>query len=208
MSLQYLYAAIKIENRRFLPFPQRFMRRGQSVGCGNREVRRLVRLSVKKDAITNPAIMKRVFEAAGALSPRHAAAVRILYETGMHASSLASLTKENVLADRLRWRRPKKQAKQQWLSCPMNEPLMRAAIYWTSEEPVTRRAVWKLIHRVGLMAGYPELSPMTFRHSRAVRLLRKGLPMDYVAAALGASPAIIRSTYGALTEEQMLDLLK
>lgn len=160
---------------------------------------------MKKHAITDEQVWHRIFRAARSISNEHWAVCIILKETGMHAQSLVRLERGNAQHDKLRWERPKQQAKQRWLQCPMTKELAFALeVFWRYPRR-TRQGYWKMVRQVGKLAGIPDLAPMTFRHSRAVMLLRSGMPLLYVEAAMGASAQVIKLAYGELTPEQLLE---
>lgn len=159
-----------------------------------------------KAAILDPVEWRRIFEAARRISPEHWAVCMILFETGMHVQSLVELKPEWVLPDKLLWRRPKKEAKQPWIQQPMTKILAHALGEFRKYPRKTRFTYFRMVQQVGRAAGRPDLAPMTFRHTRAVRLILQGLPPMYIEAAMGASMSVIKRAYGALTPDQLLEV--
>ena len=113
--------------------------------------------------------------------------IMVLLYTGMHPSVLTDLKKSRLkrVGDHLQWLRPKKT---EWVNMvvPIHhklKPWIDEFIY--SDIPQYRCWVWNVVHRIGLMAGIPSLSPMSFRHTFGVML-----------DGMGFSPAMIRQLMG------------
>ncbi|GAH10001.1 unnamed protein product, partial [marine sediment metagenome] len=62
------------------------------------------------------------------------------------------------------------------------------------------------LRRIGDRAGYTEqaVSPLTFRHSRAVWLLDNGMRVHRVAALLGCSYGVLEKHYAQLEAERLV----
>lgn len=110
--------------------------------------------------------------------------------TGMHPWVLYNLKGSRLrrIGDSLQWIRPKKVT-----VCPIiNIPIFHEIKPWIddfiySDIPQFRCWIWEVIKKVGLMAGIPELSPMSFRHTFAVMLDDMGFTPAEIQKMLGCS---------------------
>ena len=65
-----------------------------------------------------------------------------------------------------------------------------------------------LLRNIGKNAGYDDVSTMTFRHTRTVRLIKEGTPLPAIAQIMGCSNEVIMRNYGKLTETQKREMMK
>lgn len=133
--------------------------------------------------------------------------VFILQATGMHLQCLVSLTPSqmNVRGDIL-WRRTKTARPMRARIPKMDRREVRDWIRNFGSNNRTGRWVQYNLKEVGLRAGFPDLSPMTFRTQRAVRLLDDGEPYHEVAHLMGCSPSVLMANYAQLKEDRKVDL--
>ena len=135
-----------------------------------------------------------------------AGTVAILAETGMHRSSLAALTPASLqpvgaAPDRpprwfLYWVAPKAQRKERSLRARVPEADVPVVREWLGRcSGRTGDYYYRVVVEVGRRAGYPGVSPMTFRHQRVVALLRRGVDPVLVSHLTGATLATIEKHY-------------
>lgn len=161
----------------------------------------------RKAPILEPAVLARIDHAASVLGPHPWAVVTILFKTGMHPICLTEIGPANVVGDVLQWRRAKK-ARGTVCTRRLDEVLRLALAEFFRHPRLTRDGYYKMVRKVGRAAGVRGLSPMTFRHTRAVRLLERGVRPEIVAGALGCSLSTLQRFYGVLDRGQIdaLDL--
>ena len=129
--------------------------------------------------------------------------VYVLYYTGMHGSILKSLTLENLKREGdstyIRWVRTKTKKR---MEAPI--PSDRVSIIKAYLEGRKPSIQWTnvLLKEIGGRAGYDDVSTMTFRHTRTIRLIKDGTPLPVIAEVMGCSVQIIVRNYGKLTETQ------
>ncbi|GAG70373.1 unnamed protein product, partial [marine sediment metagenome] len=73
--------------------------------------------------------------------------------------------------------------------------------------PTNGSTLRRWVRTIGDRAGYAEqaVSPLTFRHSRAVWLLDNNMPVHRVAAVLGCSYTTLEKHYAQLEAERLVD---
>jgi hypothetical protein len=157
--------------------------------------------SKTKEAITDPAIMMRIDTAARALGPSYWSSVTILRRTGMHPSSLVELRAANVVGGVLAWTRPKTGKR---LRAKVDPELAAALAIQFAGGPRTYIRLYQMVRQVGVHANVRGLSPMTFRHSRAVNLLNANVSPIKVAQVLGCSMSVLLRHYGVMTDDELL----
>lgn len=135
--------------------------------------------------------------------------VFILQSTGMHLQCLVSLTpaQMNLRGDIL-WRRTKTARPMRARIPKMDRREVRDWIRNYGSNNRTGRWVQYNLKEVGLRAGFPDLSPMTFRTQRAVRLLDDGEPYHEVAHLMGCSPSVLMANYAQLKDDRKVDGIK
>ena len=136
--------------------------------------------------------------------------VRILL-TGMHISNVVSLTEKNIIREGpnvyLTWGRVKtgKQLRA-WVRGKNELADMRAFI--TRKRRKTIRWYQRLVKIIGERAGYENISPMTFRHSRCVQLLKEhDYNVPLVAQLMGCSQNVIIRNYAQLADMQLMNVV-
>jgi|TARA_Y100000034_G_scaffold32726_1_gene40161 integrase len=115
--------------------------------------------------------------------------IALLGETGMHISVLCNETyKLRIDGKHLVWNRPKKKGKQAYTKIIISERLKPfIEEYLKTPRPTWRQYYNQIIKTVGIITGFPKLSPMTFRHTLAIRLLEDGFTPNEVRQILNCS---------------------
>ena len=140
--------------------------------------------------------------------------VMLLWRTGMHSSTLVEqsfkLKGKQGYGHYCLWRRPKNKV---WLRAKvpgLETRLIRRCIA-AGSLPASQGILRRWLRRIGDRAGYAEqaVSPLTFRHSRAVYLLdgdekagRKPMPMFRVAKRMGCSVSVLEGHYAVIEDER------
>ena len=125
------------------------------------------------------------------------AVVVLLWRTGMHPSTLIrewfSIGKDGTV----HWPRTKTG---KWLTAHTTVVEARVIIrcLTAGSLPNTQGILRRWLRRIGDRAGYPEVTPLTLRHSRAIYLLDAGRPINRVAALLGCSWAVLERHYAVI----------
>ena len=145
-------------------------------------------MSVEKEPLTAEEY-ERVLDCARKIDEFTYQTVVILGETGMHVSVLFEESRKlRVEGEHLVWSRPKKKGKKARTSIIISERLKPfISEYLRQERPRWRQYYNIMLKTVGTMAGIPTLSPMTFRHTMAIRLLDKGFTPNQVKQVLNCS---------------------
>lgn len=123
----------------------------------------------------------------------------ILQHTGMHVSNLVSL-KDGDLDEQsfLSWRRVKN-AKPMRARIPLGDH--QISVLWIAKygnNKRTTRAIQYKIAAIGERAGYPGLSPMSFRAQYAITMLDDGQPPHEVKHMLGCSLETLMNHYAQI----------
>ena len=138
------------------------------------------------------------------------AVVMLLWRTGMHSSTLVSRpSKWFIRGDYIIWKRTKPgQTKSVILRAkvPRAELKLIEQCYTAGSRPTSQGILRRWLRAIGKRAGYAEqaVSPLTFRHSRAVYLLDRGMPVHRVAAVLGCSYTTLEKHYAQLEAERLV----
>lgn len=123
----------------------------------------------------------------------------ILQHTGMHVSNLVSLDRDD-LNDQgwISWRRVKNRKPMRSL-IPKGD-IMACQIWISSygRNRRTTRAIQYKIAAIGERAGYPGLSPMSFRAQYAITMLDDGQPPHEVKHMLGCSLDTLMNHYAQI----------
>jgi len=128
--------------------------------------------------------------------------VTILELTGMHVSALVSLTDENLKGQNIRWRRPKT-FENQTARVPKGDlPVVQGWILTYGNGRRTDRAIRYALQRIGERVGFPDVSPMTYRHQRAVVLLDDGMSPHEVAHILGCTLGTLEKHYAQVKADR------
>jgi len=158
--------------------------------------------SKTKQAIRDREVMVRIDQAARALGPEVWATITILRRTGMHGSSLCDLRESSVGAGVLSWTRPKTGRR---MAIRVDGELAAALAIAFKEGPRSYDAYYKRVRQAGRHAGIRGLSPMTFRHTRAVNLLLRGVSPVKVCQVLGCSMSVLLRHYGVMSDDELLE---
>ena len=131
--------------------------------------------------------------------------LRTLFLTGVRISELMSLTRESIEPDgmRLIGKRDKER-----VVPVMNKEFMRELTAYAAKRkgklfPETYSHYWLMMRKLCLKAGVPMVSPHTLRHSAAVDLINRGLPLGGVQRLLGHKRESTTLIYAQLTETDL-----
>ena len=132
------------------------------------------------------------------------AVVMLLWRTGMHSSTLCSGEWAQT-GTIIHWQRTKNS---KWLraTVSISEASVIEQCVIAGSLPVNQNILRRWLARIGARAGYAEqrVSPLTFRHSRAVWLMDQGMPGHRVAAMLGCSFAVLEKHYAQLEASRLV----
>ena len=164
----------------------------------------------RKRFIADDLFEKRMRDACTCL--REIGLVTVLEITGMHRASIreAILTVEGD-DHYIEWIATKEQRKERdmkaWVP-PGDVENVRAWLKKHSKKhPDT---YWRWLKEIARRAGYPKVSPMTYRAQRIVRLIKAGVEPREVAIMTGATEQIIFRHYtkASVKEKQMIMMEK
>lgn len=161
-------------------------------------------MNVKKFPEADPEFYDKV--RAAAVSDFQRGIVFILQHTGMHLACLLALTpKQFDDKGDIRWRRTKT-GRQMRAKVPSGDrSTVKAWIERYGSGKKSSSGVQWALKQVGARAGFPDLSPMSFRVQRAVMLLDAGEPYHEVAHVMGCSPGVLMSNYAQLKADRRVD---
>ena len=130
------------------------------------------------------------------------ACITLLWRTGMHASTLC----RGVYAFReqyCEWQRTKTSKP---LRARLLLPEIRLIVRCRDAGllPASTSTLRRWVRRIGDRAGYAAVSPLTFRHSRAVWLLDSGVLPHRVSHLLGCSYEVLEKHYAQLEAERLV----
>jgi integrase len=125
--------------------------------------------------------------------------ILILLDTGIHISVLADPHGHNIRFNvgsngrkEMRWFRPKKKGSAADTRIILKERIAPwAEDFINSKRPGYTEFYWHMIKKVGVEAGLPKISPMTFRHTFAVNMVRAGFPATVIKDSLNCSEKVL-----------------
>lgn len=134
------------------------------------------------------------------------ALVTVLDLTGMHVSSLCSLEPSSIFRQGsktyLRWIRPKTNKTLQAL---VPKESIETIEKFLKMRRKSRQYYHFLVRKIGLKAGYEDVSPMTFRHNRCLRgLTKEGYSIFEIPQVMGCTLDVAVRNYSKLREDQLL----
>lgn len=139
------------------------------------------------------------------------AVVMLLWRTGMHSSTLTEQAFYFCPQDgTIEWKRPKT-GKQLRAKITKPESRLLHRVMLARLLPTNGSTLRRWVRRIGDRAGYAEqaVSPLTFRHSRAVYLLdgdevagRKPMPFFRVAQRMGCSVQTLEGHYAVVEDDR------
>jgi integrase len=142
------------------------------------------------------------------LTDEQRAVIFILWLTGMHISSLMNLSKDSLkkMGDKyyLEWVRPKTK---KTLRAEISKEYVPLVEKFLSMKKKTRVHYWSIVKEIGKRAGYDDISPMTFRHTRCVRALMsiedggEGYSLFEVPHLMGTTPDVVARNYSQIPKE-------
>ncbi len=130
--------------------------------------------------------------------------IKLLYATGIHGGSLRSLTRANVKREGnryyLRWRRLKTQ-RQMEAQLPADQ---LGDIFAFLDGPKRSLRWYDLrLRKIGELAGFDDVSAMTFRHTKCIELWKEGKSLPEVCQLLGVSQEVAVRNYSKLSADQL-----
>ena len=140
------------------------------------------------------------------------ACIVLLWRSGMHSSTLYRRDFTISRQGDITWQRPKTGA-HLFATCTKQEGTLIRAHRDNGPWPTTGRGLRWLVNRVGIRAGYGKgISPLTFRHSRAVYLLDGDpgrsidpMPINRVAHAMGCSIRTLERHYAKIEQGRFVE---
>ena len=162
-------------------------------------------MNVKKYPETDPQFYEKVRGACR--NDYELGLVFILQHTGAHISCLVttdSKKKMRLKGDYLYWRRPKNDK-------PMRSRIPKGdreiIVSWLRTIPGNRteRALQFKIKTIGDRAGFPDLSPMSFRVQYGCKRLDDGKPPHEVCHLLGCNLSTLMNNYAQLNEAREVE---
>ena len=135
------------------------------------------------------------------------ACIMLLWRTGMHASTLCDRKFSVNWAGDCEWRRPKT-GKRLRARLPMSEAKIITRCIFAGLLPASTSTLRRWVARIGDRAGYAAVSPITFRHSRAVWLRDGGMKREDIAEVMGCSMEVLRRHYGQLGQEELMNRME
>ncbi|MHA1286545.1 MAG: tyrosine-type recombinase/integrase [Candidatus Thorarchaeota archaeon] len=132
--------------------------------------------------------------------------MKILLLTGMHISSVCSLGSGNMINQGskvyLKWKRPKTNKTLQVLV--PKDYLEDIQGFIKGYRRKSRQQYFNMVRAIGGRAGYQDISPMTFRHTRCIRALEdEGYSIYELPHLLGCSLDVVVRNYTKLREDQL-----
>lgn len=134
----------------------------------------------------------------------------ILNYSGMHVSSLLTLNRSNLKragnSYRLEWRRTKTKRA---MSCTIPTKYIEPVTVFLESRKPSRQYIHRVIKEWGNRAGYDDISPMSFRHTRCVRAFLpkeqggEGQPFFVVSQLMGCSMGVVVRNYAMMTDHQL-----
>ena len=140
------------------------------------------------------------------------AVIVLLWRSGMHSSTLYRRDFTISRTGGISWIRPKTHT-HIFATCTKQEGALIRAHRDNGPFPTTGRALRWLVDKVGIRAGYGKgISPLTFRHSRAVYLLDgdpgrsiNPMPINRVAHAMGCSIRTLERHYAKIEQGRFVE---
>ena len=132
------------------------------------------------------------------------ACITLLWRTGMHASTLVNDDWAIDWTGHCEWRRTKT-GKQLRAKLTTSEATLITRCIYAGLLPASTSTLRRWVRRIGDRAGYAAVSPLTFRHSRAIYLLDSGIPIHRVALLIGCSYAVLEKHYAQLEAERLVN---
>lgn len=148
-------------------------------------------------------------------NPRDHAIVSLLIDTGIRASELCMLRRDDVLLDQSLLLVHGKGGKDRVV--PMSVKCAKVVAKWiskgdgayvfssTQSAHLTRHALYKIIRRIADRAGVPGAYCHRFRHTFALTYLRNGGSALVLQKLLGHSTLTMTTAYVALTTEDLVE---
>ncbi|GAH78426.1 unnamed protein product, partial [marine sediment metagenome] len=127
-----------------------------------------------------------------------------LWRTGMHASTLCKQEWGWESHTAILWLRPKT-GKHLRATLPRDEARVILRVRVAGLLPTNTRTLRRWVARIGERAGHAGCCPLTLRHSRAVWLLDKGMPVNRVSHMLGCSYQTLERHYAQIEAARLVE---
>lgn len=174
-------------------------------------------MGVEKEPLKDQKQFDKILEVATRESDDVRKIILLLRYTGMHISVVCdkqyNLREELYVGEPyIIWKRTKKEGKEAYCSVLKSQYIdfdvhKFAKEIWKRKRRKTRQYFYELVKKVGLRAGIPGLSPMTFRHTLGVDMAERGVPRDVIQETLNCSDKVLR-TYLKYSKSRKRDILK
>ena len=156
-----------------------------------------------KYGITDQETIDRILKVAEKGDRRTYEAIKILHYTGMHPRSLMELKDiTHIVGRTLRWKRVRTH---KVLSAELDNEMLKIAYSWVKRSRKPSQS-WlnQVVKEVGIKAGYPDLAPTTFRHTKCLELIKEHrddpLMTTIVSQKLGCTLGVVWRNYARLKE--------
>lgn len=156
-----------------------------------------------KYGITDQETIDRILKVAEKGDRRTYEAIKLLHYTGMHPRSLMELKDMTHIVGRtLRWKRVRTH---KVLSAELDNEMLKIAYSWvTRSRKPSQSWLNQVVKEVGIKAGYPDLAPTTFRHTKCLELIKQHsedkLMVPIVMQKLGCTEKVVFRNYARLLE--------
>jgi integrase/recombinase XerD len=129
--------------------------------------------------------------------------IEVLYGAGLRISEALGLSRKDLLGDgrikvfgkgqKTAYVRIRPELEQKLLAFAPKEGPLFPGLY--AGRPLSRKTAWNIIHRAGVKAGFPKVSPHWFPHAHATEALRRGASLPLVQASLRHSSVTTTMKY-------------
>jgi site-specific recombinase XerD len=133
--------------------------------------------------------------------------IKLLLASGMHIRDCVDLKRKDIKTEGsrryVRWARTKTA---RGLQAPIRrEDLEDILAYLDRRRKLSIRQHQLMIRDIGQKAGYEDVSPMTFRHTLCVKLIKGGWSIPEIAQRLGCTQDVVIQNYAILREDQLFE---
>jgi site-specific recombinase XerD len=134
--------------------------------------------------------------------------IKVLLLSGMHIKDCVNLTESNIKKQGskhyLQWARTKTS---RGLQAPIRSDYLEDVRHYLNRpRRLSIKQHQRMIRSIGERAGYEELSPMSFRHSLCVKLIRAGWRVPEIAQRLGCTQGVVIQNYSILRSEELMEM--
>jgi len=155
--------------------------------------------------------------------PRYRLVAQVLARTGLRATELCELAADAVahIGNDGYWLRVPVGKLRNDRMIPLLPDLVELFADWTATNhhhiratgrlladdhaPIDRRTVHRIIHRIGITAGIPDMHPHRLRHTLATQAINRGMRLEAIAALLGHRSLEMTLVYARITDRVVAD---